>query len=96
MAEEKKNPEVVVPEEEVNQIKTLQEKYQTLALQLGQASIQRTQLNRELENVETNEQKLHVAYDECREEEQNLVKSMTEKYGIGNLDIETGKFTPQE
>ena len=96
MAEETKKSEVVVPEEEVNQIKTLQEKYQTLALQLGQASIQRTQLNRELENVETNEQKLHVAYDECREEEQNLVKSMTEKYGIGNLDIETGKFTPQE
>jgi hypothetical protein len=90
------NPEVVVSEEEITQIKTLQEKYQTLALQLGQASLQRTQLNRELENVETNEQKLHVAYDECREEEQNLVKSMTEKYGIGNLDIETGKFTPQE
>jgi hypothetical protein len=90
------NPEVVVPEEEVKQIKTLQEKYQTLALQLGQASLQRVQLNRELENVETNEQKLHVAYDECRDEEQNLVKSMTEKYGIGNLDIETGKFTPQE
>ena len=90
------NPEVVVPEEEVKQIKTLQEKYQTLALQLGQASLQRVQLSRELENVETNEQKLHVAYDECRDEEQNLVKSMTEKYGIGNLDIETGKFTPQE
>ena len=90
------NPEVVVSEEEITQIKTLQEKYQTLALQLGQASLQRVQLNRELENVETNEQKLHVAYDECREEEQNLVKSMTEKYGIGNLDIETGKFTPQE
>ena len=90
------NPEVVVSEGEITQIKTLQEKYQTLALQLGQASLQRTQLNREMENVETNEQKLHVAYDECREEEQNLVKSMTEKYGIGNLDIETGKFTPQE
>ena len=90
------NPEVVVSEEEITQIKTLQEKYQTLALQLGQASLQRVQLSRELENVETNEQKLHVAYDECRDEEQNLVKSMTEKYGIGNLDIETGKFTPQE
>ena len=87
------NPEVVVSEEEITQIKTLQEKYQTLALQLGQASLQRVQLSRELENVETNEQKLHVAYDECRDEEQNLVKSMTEKYGIGNLDIETGKFT---
>ena len=90
------NPEVVVPEEEVKQIKTLQEKYQTLALQLGQASLQRRQLTKELDNIESNEQKLHVAYDECREEEQNLVKSMTEKYGIGNLDIETGKFTPQE
>ena len=89
------NPEVVVPEEEVKQIKTLQEKYQTLALQLGQASLQRVQLNRELENVETNEQKLHVAYDEARESEQKIVKTMTDKYGIGNLDVESGKFTPQ-
>jgi len=95
VAEETKKSEVVVPEEEVNQIKTLQEKYQTLALQLGQASIQRTQLNRELENVETNEQKLHVAYDEARESEQEIIKKMTEKYGIGNLDVESGKFTPQ-
>ena len=96
MAEEKKNPEVVVPEEEIQEIKSLQEKYQGIALQLGQASLQRSQLTKELDNIESNEQKLHVAYDECREEEQNLVKSMTEKYGIGNLDIETGKFTPQE
>ena len=96
MAEEAKKSEVVVPEEEIQEIKSLQEKYQGIALQLGQIALQRSQLNKELDNIESNEQKLHVAYDECREEEQNLVKSMTEKYGIGNLDIETGKFSPQE
>ena len=95
MAEEKKNPEVVVPEEEIQEIKSLQEKYQGIALQLGQASLQRSQLNKELENVETNEQKLHVEYDEARESEQEIIKKMTEKYGIGNLDVESGKFTPQ-
>ena len=95
MAEEKKNPEVVVPKEEIQEIKSLQEKYQGIALQLGQASLQRSQLNKELENVETNEQKLHVEYDEARESEQEIIKKMTEKYGIGNLDVESGKFTPQ-
>ena len=95
MAEEKKKTEVVVPEEEIQEIKSLQEKYQGIALQLGQASLQRSQLNKELENVETNEQKLHVAYDEARESEQEIIKKMTEKYGIGNLDVESGKFTPQ-
>ena len=89
------NPEVVVPEEEVKQIKTLQEKYQTLALQLGQASLQRSQLTKELDNIESNEQKLLVTYDEARESEQEIIKKMTEKYGIGNLDVESGKFTPQ-
>ena len=95
MAEEAKKSEVVVPEEEIKEIKSLQETYQGIALQLGQASLQRSQLNRELDNIESNEQKLHVAYDEARESEQEIIKKMTDKYGIGNLDVETGKFTPQ-
>ena len=95
MAEDKKNPEVVVPEEEIQEIKSLQEKYQGIALQLGQASLQRSQLTRELDIIESNEQKLLVAYDEARESEQEIIKKMTDKYGIGNLDVESGKFTPQ-
>ena len=95
MAEEKKNPEVVVPEEEIKEIKSLQETYQGIALQLGQTRLQQAQLTKELDNIEANEQKLLVAYDEARESEQKIVKKMTDKYGIGNLDVETGKFTPQ-
>jgi hypothetical protein len=48
-----------------------------------------------LDNIESNEQKLLVTYDEARESEQEIIKKMTEKYGIGNLDVESGKFTPQ-
>ena len=95
MAEDKKNPEVVVPEEEIQEIKSLQEKYQGIALQLGQTRLQQAQLTKELDNIEANEQKLLVAYDEARESEQKIVKKMTDKYGIGNLDVESGKFTPQ-
>ena len=95
MAEEAKKSEVVVPEEEIKEIKSLQETYQGIALQLGQIALQRSQLNRELDNIESNEQKLHVAYDVARESEQKIVKTMTDKYGIGNLDVESGKFTPQ-
>ena len=95
MAEKKKKSEVVVPEEEIQEIKSLQEKYQGIALQLGQIALQRNQLNKELDNIESNEQKLLVTYDEARELEQEIIKKMTEKYGIGNLDVESGKFTPQ-
>ena len=95
MAEEAKKSEVVVPEEEIQEIKSLQEKYQGIALQLGQIALQRNQLNKELDNIESNEQKLLVTYDEARELEQEIIKKMTEKYGIGNLDVESGKFTPQ-
>ena len=95
MAEEKKKTEVVVPKEEIQEIKSLQEKYQGIALQLGQASLHRSQLNKELDTIESNEQKLLVTYDEARELEQEIIKKMTEKYGIGNLDVESGKFTPQ-
>ena len=95
MAEEKKKTEVVVPKEEIQEIKSLQEKYQGIALQLGQIALQRNQLNKELDNIESNEQKLLVTYDEARELEQEIIKKMTEKYGIGNLDVESGKFTPQ-
>jgi len=95
VAEEKKKTEVVVPKEEIQEIKSLQEKYQGIALQLGQIALQRNQLNKELDNIESNEQKLLVTYDEARELEQEIIKKMTEKYGIGNLDVESGKFTPQ-
>jgi len=95
VAEEKKKTEVVVPKEEIQEIKSLQEKYQGIALQLGQIALQRSQLNKELDNIESNEQKLYVAYDEARESEQEIIKKMTDKYGIGNLDVESGKFTPQ-
>jgi len=95
VAEKKKKSEVVVPEEEIQEIKSLQEKYQGIALQLGQIALQRNQLNKELDNIESNEQKLLVTYDEARELEQEIIKKMTEKYGIGNLDVESGKFTPQ-
>ena len=67
MAEEKKKTEVVVPKEEIQEIKSLQEKYQGIALQLGQASLHRSQLNKELDTIESNEQKLLVTYDEARE-----------------------------
>ncbi|MBC8421933.1 MAG: hypothetical protein H8E03_00775 [Pelagibacteraceae bacterium] len=93
---ENETKEMAVDNTELENIRTLQQKYQSLALQLGQVTLQRSQLNRELENVDSNEEKLLVAYDECRAEEETIVKSLTDKYGIGNLDIETGKFTPQK
>ena len=40
--------------------------------------------------------RLEEAYNEALESETELVKGLTEKYGQGSLDIQTGVFTPVE
>ena len=37
---------------------------------------------------------LEVMYKQTQQKESDLVGELTEKYGVGNLDINTGKFTP--
>ena len=57
--------------------------------QLGRVHFSKIKLN-EQENVLKNEIK------SIEKEEQELAKTLSDKYGKGSLDIETGTFTPTE
>ena len=39
---------------------------------------------------------IETAYTTNQQTEQELSKTLTEKYGKGNLNVETGEFTPNE
>ena len=74
-------------EEELQSLQELQRTYQQITLALGQLSVSKYAL------VER-EDSLKQALLDTKTKENELAKSLTEKYGKGTLNIETGEFTP--
>jgi len=52
-------------------------------------------LERQMENLDEMEDNLEKAWEENRQTESDLVKSLNEKYGAGSLNPQTGEFIPQ-
>ena len=84
----KKSP-VQFTNDEITKLRTLQSKFNNATIQFGQLKISQLKL-------EESETILKSALVELEKEEAALAKSLTEKYGQGTLDIETGTFNPAE
>jgi hypothetical protein len=78
-------------EEEVGQVNQLRSDVQGVFIQLGQLSIERKRRIDELDEIELGLQQKHQEYVV---QEQELFKTLNEKYGDGNYDPNTGIFTP--
>ena len=74
-------------EEELAEIKELQNLFNTVIYQAGQTQLERITLSKKEEQVETN-------FGEVKRREQELVSKLTETYGQGRINLETGEFTP--
>ena len=74
-------------EEELKSLQDLQGTYQQITLAMGQISLSKIQL-------ENREKSVLNTLNEVRDKENELAKELTEKYGKGSLNIETGEFTP--
>jgi len=51
-------------------------------------------LERQFNSLEQSEEALEKAWDDNRQKETELVQSLTEKYGPGSLNPQTGEYTP--
>ena len=80
-------------EEEVGQINQLRQEVSQIFIQLGQLTLERKKRLEELDNFES---QLQQAHQSLVEKEQEIFKSLNEKYGDGNYDPITGIFTPLE
>jgi hypothetical protein len=80
--------------EELDQIKELQQQYNKFVFDLGslEAQLQNLLVNKKL----VEDEKTNVLSDiqKLGDREKELVTSLQEKYGVGNIDIETGEITP--
>ena len=81
-------------EDEMTSLKQLQEDYTTKQEQLGQISVQRILLNQQIDSLQQRQEQLEKQYVEVQQREQGLVKTLNDKYGQGQLDPNTGVFTP--
>lgn len=77
--------------EEIGAINQLKTDVQLIFTQLGQISVERKRRNDELDVIESD---LLEKHKELVNTEQELFKSLNEKYGDGNYDPNTGIFTP--
>jgi hypothetical protein len=78
-------------QEEVEQINQLRDDVSLIFVQMGQVALERKKRLEELEEIESQLLKQH---QDLVEKEQELFKSLNEKYGDGNYDPTTGIFTP--
>ena len=73
--------------EELDKLKTLQTKIDTLTVRFGSLQIAKIKLNKQ-------ESLLNTELNNLQEEEKKLGEELTSKYGKGSLNTDTGEFTP--
>ena len=82
-------------DEELQSLQELQNTYASISTQFGQLKVSRMNLERQMENVDDAENQLEQNWEENRQTESDLVKSLNEKYGAGTLNPTTGEFIPR-
>ena len=80
--------------DEMEQLSKLQQGYQDVTVNFGRVRVQQVILNQQLEAMDNESERLETTYSDLQKQEQELVKSLNDKYGAGSLDIQSGEFTP--
>jgi hypothetical protein len=86
-SEETQTLETVFAKEEIEKIQKLQSDLNATLFQFGQLKVNQLKL-------ETQEKMLQDQLVGLEKQEADIAKELTDKYGKGSLDIETGKFSP--
>lgn len=82
-------------QEELDQIKKLQEKYNVLGIQLVQLKLAQKNAENYLKGLKEQETTIETQILETNLEEKKLAEQLDTKYGAGSLDIESGVFVPK-
>tara|TARA_Y100001963_G_C6690888_1_gene404582 strand:- start:156 stop:440 length:285 start_codon:yes stop_codon:yes gene_type:complete len=91
-----KKKEIKFTQEELDSLLNLRNSFAQLELGFGKLEVARIQAEQRMEQIEDEKLRLETQYSEVKKQEQNLVVTLNEKYGDGNLNPETGVFTPNE
>ena len=73
--------------EELEKLQDIQQRNVTIANELGNLEITKLQ-------VEARKAEILKYFNELKEEEQTLGKELSDKYGVGTINMEAGEFIP--
>ena len=76
-------------QEEVNLLQDIQKEMDQIIIRFGQISINK-------EALKSQEVVLREQLTQLKVKEQNLAKTLSDKYGKGTFDLETNKFNPAD
>jgi hypothetical protein len=77
-------------------IQDLRERFAQNANWIGNVSIERTLITRQVEQIENQYVELMNQFDQLRKEESELLDTLKERYGEGQINIQAGTFTSAE
>ena len=86
--------EIKFSEEELKSLQELSQSYQNIQASFGQLKVQKILNQQQAEALEEAEVKMDSDYKDIQDNERKLVEELNEKYGPGQLDPQTGVFTP--
>jgi hypothetical protein len=83
-------------EEETNQLNGIKTSYQNIQFRFGEFALYRLKVEEDYEALNKLEENLRKEYKGVQENENKFVTGLTDKYGTGQLNPETGIFTPDK
>jgi hypothetical protein len=86
--------EVKFTEEEIQSLADIQQGYQEMQLKMGGLKMQQIAHDRNDERLADLEGALMDELNELNKNEQKVAQDLSDKYGAGSLNPETGVFTP--
>jgi hypothetical protein len=81
-------------EEEITQIREMQTQYNKFVFELGSFEAQLAEIATHRITLETEKNNVLNDIKSLTIREKELLTSLQEKYGVGNINIETGEITP--
>jgi hypothetical protein len=82
-------------QEELAEIRLLQNKFQEKVFDFGKFRLERMQLLKLVKELEDRETKAEEEYNNLQGMEASLLDKLTKKYGEGSLDLSNGEFIPR-
>ena len=91
---DEKQSEVKFTEEEMQGFADIRSEYLDVQNRLGQVSMNKLRFQQQMDNLLEVESKLVESFSSIQSKEKKFIDGINEKYGDGELNPETGVFTP--
>tara|TARA_Y100000004_G_scaffold123910_1_gene139318 strand:+ start:982 stop:1263 length:282 start_codon:yes stop_codon:yes gene_type:complete len=88
--------EIKFTKEEMDELKSIQDKYTDIQSELGQIQMTKLRFAQQHKRMVERENELSSNFEENQQTEQSFVENVTKKYGDGVLDPTTGKYKLKE